>query len=900
MLLPGIIGIIACSGGGSSSPGTTSSGAGTSTSSTSSSGSSGSSSSGLALYAFTLPYDDAIGGVTHFGEKLNHEPAGSLGPVRSESGQFRVGDERIRFWGVNITGPSSFPTQDVADRVAARLAKFGVNIVRFHHMENNWGSRSLLDYSAGTSQTLKADSLDRLDYFISQLKSHGIYTNINLMTSREFLPGDGLPDSIMELDWKQRQILGMVMPEVRDLEKEFARNLLTHVNPYTNLSYAQDPAIAFIEINNENSLFQQYLDGSLDDWPEDLTSLLQQQWNTWLADRYESSEAVNLAWKAVDEPLGAQLLVNGDFSNGIAPWHLEQHEAATAAAVAGTYDGVPGVRITTSQASSAGWHVQFLQSGIGLIEDQIYTLDFRAKSGTTRSVSVGLQQGYDPWQTYDNTDITTTGDWQQWSHTFIAPATDSNVRINFSGLGSSLGDFYLANLLLRPGGRLCALPEGQTLEDRNIDITRAGSRYTQERINDWAAFLYSMENAYWTEMRTLLHDELNISGLAYGTIASLSPLSIQQDFGFLDGHAYWCHPEFPVADWDAANWRVCNTSMINQFNNPLDDLAKQRVKGLPFTVSEYQHALPNRYAAEGPLLIAAYGALQDWDGVYFFTYEADAKEDWDSNYFASYFQTNQHPALMTNIAAAANIFRRGDVEPATNRVDLAFDLSTEMNILATTARSWRVTGGSHLDIPVGNAFTSAIALDTSPDSATLTAAPEIASITRLVSDTGQLEWNTQQQGKGFVQINTDKTKAVLGFIENKEYTLGNITLGVGALQQDWATLVVTAQTGSFVQLEDGASLLAVVTGKVENTDMQWTDASQTSVGRNWGRAPVLIESVPYTLSLPVEAHRVQAWALSTTGTRSAPLEIQQSEGVSQVVVEGGAGTLWYEIVVTPE
>src|SRR5690606_27933011 len=162
-------------------------------------------------------------------------------------------------------------------------------------------------------------------------------------------------------------------------------------------------------------------------------------------------------------------------------------------------------------------------------------------------------------------------------------------------------------------------------------------------------------------LRRFLHDELNVSGMTYGTIASLSPLSIQQAFGYLDGHAYWCHPEFPEEDWDDSRWSVCNISMVNHLNNPLDALAKQRVKGLPFTVSEYQHALPNRYAAEGPLLIAAYGALQDWDGVYFFTYEAGAQDRWDTNYFSSFFQTNQHPGLMANIAVAANIFRRGDV-----------------------------------------------------------------------------------------------------------------------------------------------------------------------------------------------------------------------------------------------
>src|SRR5690606_23344398 len=100
--------------------------------------------------------------------------------------------------------------------------------------------------------------------------------------------GDGLPESILELDGKQRQVLGMIMPGVRDLEKAFARTLLSHQNPYTGLTYAEDPAIAFIEINNENSIFQQYLNGSIDEWPDELTALLRQQWNLWLSSRYES------------------------------------------------------------------------------------------------------------------------------------------------------------------------------------------------------------------------------------------------------------------------------------------------------------------------------------------------------------------------------------------------------------------------------------------------------------------------------------------------------------------------------------------------------------------------------------------------------------------------------------
>jgi hypothetical protein len=42
------------------------------------------------------------------------------------------------------------------------------------------------------------------------------------------------------------------------LEKEYARNLLTHVNPYTKTEYRKEPAIAIVEILNENGIGQGY------------------------------------------------------------------------------------------------------------------------------------------------------------------------------------------------------------------------------------------------------------------------------------------------------------------------------------------------------------------------------------------------------------------------------------------------------------------------------------------------------------------------------------------------------------------------------------------------------------------------------------------------------------------
>lgn len=891
--------LVSCASGGGGSNSGSGSSSSSSASSTSSTGAITSVSSRWPV-AFVLPYGDASDGITQFGNRLNHKPAGVSGSVSvNAEGHFQAGGERIRFWGVNITGASVFPSHEDAEKVAARLAKFGVNVVRFHHMENNWGGPSLIDYGQGNSRNLHAANLEKLDYFIAQLKAQGIYINFNLLTSREYMPEDGLPPEIAQLNWKQRHILGYILPAQRTLEKEHAASLLTHINPYTGLSYAADPAVAFVEVNNENSIYQQYFDGSVDDWPEAFVAPLRDAWNVWLATQYADTAALETGWGAVDEPLGTEMLVNGNFGGGLSNWSLEQHSGAQANGATGTYDGRAGLRITVAQTGSADWHVQMNQSGLDFSSGQIYTLSFRAKADVHDRISVGIQQAYNPWGTYESNTYSLSNVWQEYRLTFIADFTDVNVRVNFGGLGATTGNVYLADVSLRPGGSLGELPAGQTLEARNIEVNRHSEGYTGDRVHDWVRFLLTLEQDYWIDMRDYLKNDLGFQGLTAGTIVSLSPPSIQQQFDLIDGHAYWRHPVFAGVDWDAENWTVQNDSMINSTDNTLHGLSNLRVAGKPYTVSEYQHSMPNSYAAEAALLVAAYGALQDWDGIYLFTYEAGA-DGWGSDYFSSYFQTNFNPGAMANAAVAANLFRRFDIDAAHEQVLLNFPPQTELDLIAARGAAWSVSGGQQLDTPPGTGLVHRLALDTSATPTGVDRAPALSSVGLLQSDTGQLLWDRRNANAGVVSIDTERSKSVLGFIEGRRFELGSVTVEVGQLQLNWATLSITAQAGSLKEFAAGSSMLVVATGRTENTDMQWKDASRTSVGSNWGRAPTLIEVVPFALELPVAPSRVKAWALNETGQRAAELAVAAIAGGTRIIANGGADTLWYEISVAAE
>lgn len=87
-----------------------------------------------AMQPFWLPWDDASPGPADVSFLLD-PPAGGRGPVTVRDGHFFTGDRRIRFWGVNLCFAGCFPTHEEASKIAGRLAKFGVNCVRFHHMD---------------------------------------------------------------------------------------------------------------------------------------------------------------------------------------------------------------------------------------------------------------------------------------------------------------------------------------------------------------------------------------------------------------------------------------------------------------------------------------------------------------------------------------------------------------------------------------------------------------------------------------------------------------------------------------------------------------------------------------------------------------------------------------------
>ncbi|MCS6862050.1 MAG: beta-galactosidase, partial [Abditibacteriales bacterium] len=179
---------------------------------------------------------------------------------------------------------------DVIENMVAVFRRAGINLVRFHHIDERGG---IIDLTRDDSRHLDPEKLDLLDYWIFKCKQAGIYVYLDLLDYRTFKPGDGVPNAAAL--GRGAKPYAVFNRRLIDLQKEYAENLLRrHVNPYTGLSYADDPAIVMIELFDENGLFmKRNMWRSL---AEPYATEFKQLWNRWLKLRYGSTETLAKTW----------------------------------------------------------------------------------------------------------------------------------------------------------------------------------------------------------------------------------------------------------------------------------------------------------------------------------------------------------------------------------------------------------------------------------------------------------------------------------------------------------------------------------------------------------------------------------------------------------------------------
>ena len=843
------------------------------------------------LFPFLISYDaqDNASSVAH----LLDGPAGKRGFIRAENGRFVDDAGPVRLNATNLTGPANFPTHEQADRVAARLARFGINCVRLHYMDGKYknfiqSEKPCITTDEPTTQrNLDPGQIDKLDYLIAALKKRGIYVDVNLHVARGWDERDGFPVAPGKPGMDKG--LDNFEPRMVELQKEYARKLLTHVNPYTGLPYANDPCVAVVEINNENALFRNYLSGAIDRLPESYAAEFRKQWNDWLRKKYASTAALLEAWKWTAIPLGNEQVPEGGFSSPVTidgkKWILSQG-SSQASCEAG--NGV--LKIVVTRDGNEMFPKLFRT--VSVKKDQHYTLSLKircAKGTKEAKLGLAIADTKGGWRSLGVHQVIEVGSgWKTLKYVFQAADDSDKAQIQLTRF--KVGTYEVDNLSLQTGAET-EFNLTKRLEDGSVPTVKVGLYAPQQAVRDFYQFLVDTEQKYWGGIYRYLKDELKVKSVISGTQLGYSPPYVQAKLDYIDNHSYWCHPH-PVT----TQWRIRNEAMVNSMSCILG-LAGQRVAAKPYTVSEYNHPFPNQYGAEGQPMLRAYGRLQGWDGVFEYTYNHEP--DFEPAHNTYFFSMIARTEVLAHMPACAAIYLRGDVQEAKSTVVGATDYAAYFDRLTRTKAVPASIGSLGFESRQSLIHKTVVDLSgkTGTDPATVAKFPEDQKV--FTSDTGELTWNVEQPGAGYWTVNTPNTKLFTGFPKGRTIKLGDVTLTVGKTRLDWATVsLVSRKATGFGKSQKPASILLAATGLAENTGMTVEQVARGSIRLgDWGKGSVSMEGVPATVTIPADPPRVRCFALDPSGNRKQEVAVEKTDGGSKIVLKPEYQTVWYEIDV---
>lgn len=251
---------------------------------------------------------------SHFG--FRDAPAGKYGWLKNDHGSFvfekRPG-EKQRFMGVNFCGALTCPEHADAEMLVSRLEKAGYNSIRIHHYESS------LVKDSPDRLTLNPERIDRFDYLFAKAKEKGFYFTTDVYVSRPVDWRDIGIDRDGRVDMSLVKGLFMVHEPAFENWKAFARNLLLHRNPYTGMTYAEDPAMPFISLVNEGVFA--WRRGVFDEEPT------RKAWTKWLAEVRAKNPGCYP--KAPADCLGHGIDEKGSRENGIYAFMSEMENRFT-------------------------------------------------------------------------------------------------------------------------------------------------------------------------------------------------------------------------------------------------------------------------------------------------------------------------------------------------------------------------------------------------------------------------------------------------------------------------------------------------------------------------------------------------------------------------------------------
>jgi len=309
------------------------------------------------FYQFSVD-EDRLSGAPDF-SFLNHALTAADRIVVRDGHFARAGDgSRVRMFGANFAFGASFPEPADAPRIAKRLRKLGINLVRLHHLDSSpdrdpENCRSTL--TTGPYPTLNPVSMKRMRGFLDALKAEGVYVNLNLHIGYVFRPDvdkvPALPEG--EKMPQHSKPLHIFYPRMVDLQAEYARKLIAALN------LKDDPVLAMVELDNETSLLQAWQVNQVDKLVTgEYKAELEQQWNAFLKNKYNTSSRLHLeSLRAAGEPVplvSANKVVPGQRTNDFLLFLTDRDRSYCTRILAAVREAAGKVPVTGTQMNYGG------------------------------------------------------------------------------------------------------------------------------------------------------------------------------------------------------------------------------------------------------------------------------------------------------------------------------------------------------------------------------------------------------------------------------------------------------------------------------------------------------------------------------------------------------------------
>lgn len=365
---------------------------------------------------------------------------------------------------------------------------------------------------------------------------------------------------------------------------------------------------------------------------------------------------------------------------------------------------------------------------------------------------------------------------------------------------------------------------------------------------------------------------------------------------FTDSHRYHY-------DWKWGNTeRICANRPITGVPFVFANMARMKLPGKPFFISEWDMPWPNSYRAESPIYFAAVGALQNWSGFTIHTYSYATQLERGSilgressspiggvPYREGIYSTWNDPAKFGLFYHAALILRRGDVTPANNRVAV---YSTDLSKLQDTAlrdllEQKRVDTTFDEKIPEG--FHEAVPADQ----------PYPHPVPgKIVSDNGQL-WRDVNNRIG--AVDTERTKVLYGFmgiagVSASTHKKSDHSISLNGLTVDCSTdfAVVALSSLTDAPIRESDNMLLTTIGRARNTDAIFDGEKMIDVGK----APILAEVIRADIHLETSlGDKLKVWGINAEGFYAGGIPTTYEDGVLSFTVGNEENPACYYLIV---